>query len=76
LRNNRAVFNIKGNCYRLVEVVHSRQAGKCRGNLIMEIKPIKNLKDYNKALKEINKLWNANPNTPEGDMLEVLVIPP
>ena len=39
----------------------------------MEIKPIKNLKDYNNALKEIDKLWNANPNTREGDMLEVLV---
>ena len=39
----------------------------------MKIKPIKNLKDYNNALKEIDKLWNANPNTREGDMLEVLV---
>lgn len=39
----------------------------------MEIKPIKNLKDYIKALKEIDKLWNANPNTPESDRLEVLV---
>ena len=39
----------------------------------MEIKPIKNLKDYNNALKEIDKLWNANPNTREGDMLEILV---
>ena len=39
----------------------------------MKIKPIKNLKDYNNALKEIDKLWNANPDTHEGDMLEVLV---
>ena len=39
----------------------------------MEIKPVKNMKDYNKALKEIDKLWNAKPNTPEGDMLEVLI---
>ena len=39
----------------------------------MEIRPVKNLKDYNKALKEIDKLWNAKPNTPEGDMLEVLI---
>ena len=39
----------------------------------MEIRPIKNSKDYNNALKDIDKLWNANPNTREGDMLEVLV---
>jgi HTH-type transcriptional regulator/antitoxin HigA len=33
----------------------------------MNIKPIKNEKDYNKALKEIDKLWNAKPNTPGSD---------
>lgn len=39
----------------------------------MDIKPIKTKKDYNEALKRIEKLFNAKPNTPEGDILEVLV---
>jgi HTH-type transcriptional regulator/antitoxin HigA len=39
----------------------------------MEIKPIKNERDYRKALKEIDALMNARPNTPEGDRLDVLV---
>jgi HTH-type transcriptional regulator / antitoxin HigA len=30
-------------------------------------------RDYQKALKEIEKLWDAKPNTPKGDRLEVLV---
>lgn len=38
----------------------------------MEIKPIKNERDYRKALKEIDSLMNARPNTPEGDRLDVL----
>jgi HTH-type transcriptional regulator/antitoxin HigA len=39
----------------------------------MEIKPIKNERDYRKALKEIDSLMDARPNTPEGDRLDVLV---
>jgi HTH-type transcriptional regulator/antitoxin HigA len=39
----------------------------------MKIKPIKTHKDYNEALKEIDKLWDAKPGTSEGDILEVLV---
>jgi len=39
----------------------------------MTIKPIKTERDYQKALKEIEKLWNAKPNTPKGDRLDVLV---
>ena len=39
----------------------------------MEIKPIKNVRDYQKALKEIDGLMDARPNTPEGDRLDVLV---
>jgi HTH-type transcriptional regulator / antitoxin HigA len=39
----------------------------------MEIKPIKNERDYRKALKEIDELMDARPNTPEGDRLDVLV---
>jgi HTH-type transcriptional regulator/antitoxin HigA len=39
----------------------------------MNIKPVKSKKDYAVALKEIQKLWNAEPNTPDGDTLEVLI---
>lgn len=38
------------------------------------LKPVKTKADYKKALKTIDKLWNAKPNTPEGDVLEVLTI--
>jgi len=39
----------------------------------MIIKPIKTERDYQRALKEIEKMWDARPNTPKGDRLEVLV---
>ena len=39
----------------------------------MRIKPIKTERDYRKALKEIDKLWDAKPNTYKGDRLDVLV---
>jgi len=39
----------------------------------MTIKPIKTERDYRKALEEIEKKWEAKPNTPAGDRLEVLV---
>lgn len=38
----------------------------------MEIKPIKTEADYEAVLKEIECLFDAEPNTPEGDRLEVL----
>jgi HTH-type transcriptional regulator / antitoxin HigA len=38
----------------------------------MEIKPIKTKTDYHAALKEIERLFTAAPDTPEGDRLEVL----
>ena len=38
----------------------------------MEIKPIKTKADYQAALLEIENLFNARPDTPEGDRLEVL----
>lgn len=38
----------------------------------MTIKPIKTERDYQKALKEIEKIWDARPNTPTGDRLDVL----
>jgi len=39
----------------------------------MDIKPIKNIADYQDALKEIESLMLAKANTPEGDRLDVLV---
>lgn len=39
----------------------------------MDIKPIKSEADYQSALKEIEKLFGAQPGTPDGDHLEVLV---
>jgi HTH-type transcriptional regulator / antitoxin HigA len=39
----------------------------------MDIAPLKNRRDYRKALKEIETLMQARRNTPEGDRLDVLV---
>ena len=38
----------------------------------MDIKPIKNNADYQAVLEEIERLFDADPDTPEGDSLEVL----
>ena len=38
----------------------------------MNIKPIKTEQDYEAALKRINELMDAEPDTPEGDELDVL----
>jgi HTH-type transcriptional regulator / antitoxin HigA len=38
----------------------------------MVLKPIKNERDYQRALKEIDRLMDAKPNTPAGDRLDVL----
>ncbi len=38
----------------------------------MDIKPIKTEADYRAALKEIDHLMDAKPDTPEGDRLDVL----
>jgi len=40
----------------------------------MNIKPIKTKSDYQAALKEIEKLLDAKPKTPQSDRLEVLTI--
>jgi HTH-type transcriptional regulator/antitoxin HigA len=37
-----------------------------------EIKPIRTKRDYEAALKEIERLWGAKASTPEGDRLDVL----
>lgn len=38
----------------------------------MEIRPIRNDEDHAVALREIERLWGAEPGTPEGDALDVL----
>ena len=40
----------------------------------MDIKPIKNTRNYRRALKEIEGLMHAKRNTPAGDRLDVLVV--
>lgn len=40
----------------------------------MQVKPIKTAEDNRAALARIEQLWDAEPNTPEGDELEVLAI--
>ena len=40
---------------------------------LKKLKPIRSKKDYQAALKEIEKLFDAEPNTPQGDYLEILV---
>jgi len=39
----------------------------------MDIRPIRTEKDYEAALAEIERLFDAAPNTPDGDRLEVLL---
>lgn len=39
----------------------------------MEIQPIKTEKDYDESLKTVEKLWGSEPNTADGDRLDVLV---
>src|SRR4051812_33407603 len=39
----------------------------------MEIRPIRSDKDHRLALAEIEKLWDADEDTPEGDKLDILV---
>jgi HTH-type transcriptional regulator/antitoxin HigA len=38
----------------------------------MDIRPIKTKADYRTALKEVERLWEAEPGTPEGDDVDVL----
>jgi HTH-type transcriptional regulator / antitoxin HigA len=39
----------------------------------MNIRPIRTKTDYRRALKEVERLWEAEPGTAEGDVVEVLV---
>jgi HTH-type transcriptional regulator/antitoxin HigA len=38
----------------------------------MEIKPIRTKADYERTLREIERMWGARQGTPEGDRLDVL----
>lgn len=38
----------------------------------MGIKPIRTETDYQAALKEVERLFDSSPGTPEGDRLDVL----
>jgi len=40
----------------------------------MDILPIRNEKDYDKALLEIEKLWGAEIGTEKGDKLDILLV--
>jgi HTH-type transcriptional regulator / antitoxin HigA len=40
----------------------------------MDLKPIRTEADHKAALAEIDRLWNAQSGTAEGDLLEVLVV--
>ncbi len=40
----------------------------------MNLKPIKTLTDYKKALQQLNLIFDAKPNTNEGDTFEILSI--
>jgi HTH-type transcriptional regulator/antitoxin HigA len=38
----------------------------------MEIKPIRTKADYERTIREIERLWGARQSTPDGDRLDVL----
>jgi HTH-type transcriptional regulator/antitoxin HigA len=40
--------------------------------IIMDIRPIRTKSDYRAALKEVERLWEYEPGTPEGDRVDVL----
>ena len=41
---------------------------------MMDIQPIKNEKDYDKALTEIETIWGADEGTEDGDKLDILLV--
>jgi HTH-type transcriptional regulator/antitoxin HigA len=63
--------------YRLVPKVGIQYSGGVRiitkWTLMNAIKPIKTEADYDATLAEINTLMDAEPDTPEGDRLDILV---
>ena len=42
--------------------------------LMMKLKPIKNDRELNRALRRIEELWGAKSGTPKGDELEILML--
>ena len=40
----------------------------------MEIRPIRSDADYRAALTDVERLWDSEPGTPEGDQVEILSI--
>ncbi len=38
----------------------------------MRIRPIRTKADYRAARKEVERLWDGNPGTPQGDAADVL----
>ncbi len=46
--------------------------GKSMGSWAMDIKPIKTEANYGAALEEIDRLLDAEPDTPDGVRLDVL----
>ena len=40
----------------------------------MKLKPIKNDRELNRALKRIEELWGTKTGTPKGDELEILML--
>ncbi len=40
----------------------------------MDMKPIRTEEEHRAALAEIERLWNAEPNTPNGDRLEMFAM--
>jgi HTH-type transcriptional regulator/antitoxin HigA len=38
-----------------------------------KLKPLKSKQGYKEALAQVDKLWDAQPNTPEGDLLDILL---
>jgi len=43
-----------------------------QGRFNMEIKPIRTKVDYERTIREIERLWGAKQGTPDGDRLDVL----
>lgn len=41
--------------------------------LIMKIRPIKNEKDYQAAIKRVEELWGVSKNSSEGEELDLLI---
>jgi len=82
------MFNIKENDYRLVIAVdfaksivwikwlgtHKDHDGidVKRCNMAGEVRPIRSKRDYESALKEVERLWGAKSGTRDGDRLDVL----